>query len=525
MEKSLGISEKYNILVVDDEESICDIIKETLCAEEKYNAVYFINPQDAIEYIRTHPIDLILTDFFMGKNNGMDILEVALEYHSDAIVIIMTGQPTIENVISVLKLGAYDYIVKPFNLDTIQLTIERGLKAQKLAKENLHLKSLVSLYQISEAMGSTFDLDSLLDLVLDSIVNEFSADLASISLWDSQYECLRLEAYYGDKTDIDNNSLLSGKSEINYKVLTTAKPEVINELEEIRSDDFIDQFESYISLVCHPLLAQGKVIGTLNLLRQGKFEVFGLGDTHLLWILASKAAAAIEQSRLYRELENAYVGTVRAFANAVEARDNYTRGHTERVYLIASLISHSLGWSDEQMKNLYIGSILHDIGKIGVPDSILNKPGRFTPEERTIMQKHPETGVKMLEGIPMLESALPYVLYHHEQFDGSGYPLGLKGNNIPIEGRILAIADTVDAVLSNRPYRQGSSIEKVKRELITCSGTQFDPELAKLFLGLIDENAQELIDIYDQIEEVNQDKINLSPNSNSTVPSQPVKVQ
>lgn len=507
MEKALGISEKYNILVVDDEKLICDLVRETLSIEEKYNTVFFTNPVDAIEYLRTHPVDLILTDFFMGDYTGMDVLEIAQEYHSDAIVIIMTGQPTIENVISVLKLGAYDYIVKPFKLDTLQLTIERGLKAQKLSKENLHLKSLISLYQISEAMGSTFDLESLLDLVLDSIVNEFNADLVSISLWDSQQECLRLEAYYGDKKEIDEHALLSGKSEINYKVLSTAKPEVINELEEIRSDDLVDQFESFISLVCHPLLAQGKVIGTLNLLRRGKFESFGLGDVHLLWILASKAAAAIEQSRLYNELENAYVGTVRAFANAVEARDNYTRGHTERVYKIAALIARSLGWSDEQMKNLYIGSILHDIGKIGVPDNILNKPGRFTPDEKEIMQKHPETGVKMLEGIPMLEPALPYILYHHEQYDGSGYPLGLKGNNIPIEGRILSIADTVDAVLTNRPYREGSSIDKVKNELISCSGRQFDPELVKIFLVIIRENTKELIEIYEQVKEVSHDKI------------------
>jgi response regulator RpfG family c-di-GMP phosphodiesterase len=507
MATTLQTNEKYNIVVVDDEKFICEIIKEILSGDQKYNASYFSSPTEAMDYICSHPVDLVLTDFFMGKVSGMDVLEVTLKKHPGAIVIIMTGHPTIENVISVLKLGAYDYIVKPFKLETLSLTIERGLRAQKLAKENLHLKNLVSLYQISEAMGSTIHLNSLLDLVLDSIVNEFNANLVSISLWDSRRECLALEAFYGPEEEIKSNPLLSGKSEINYNVLKVAKPEVVNEFEENTNSDSDGQANTYLSLVCHPLLAQGKVIGTLNLLRRGQFGIFGLSDVHLLWILASKAASAIEHSRIYIELEQAYIGTVRAFANAVEARDNYTRGHTERVYKIAELIVKGLKWSEKQMRYLYMGSILHDIGKIGVPDMVLNKPGKFTTEEQAIMRMHPETGVKMLEGVPMLEHALPYILYHHERYDGSGYPLGLRGTNIPIEGRILAIADTVDAILTNRPYRKGASIDKVTEELKQCSGTQFDPELVKLFQKIIRRNSDSLMEIYGDVAEVDEDKI------------------
>ncbi len=507
MGSSLDSAEKFNIVVIDDEKFICEIIKEILAREESYNSEFFDSPLEAMDYIRTHPVDLVLTDFFMGKHSGMDVLETTLKWHSEAIVIVMTGHPTIENVISVLKLGAYDYIVKPFKLDTLMMTIERGLKAQKLAKENLHLKSLVSLYQISEAMGTTIHLNSLLDLVIDSIVNEFNADLVSISLWDSHRDRLTLEAYYGDEAEIKRNPLLAGKSEINYTVLKEARPQVINEQEKSK-DDPSDTNGTYLSLVCHPLLAQGNVIGTLNLLRRGKFQPFSMGDVHLLWILASKAASAIENSQLYHELEKAYIGTVRAFANAVEARDNYTRGHTERVYKIASMMAEELGWNEKQMKYLYMGSVLHDIGKIGVPDSILNKPGKFTAEELATMRMHPETGVKMLEGVPMLEPALPYILYHHEHYDGSGYPLGLKGTNIPVEGRILAIADTVDAILTNRPYRMGASINKVSDELVRCSGKQFDPGLVELFLKIIRNDNSRLAEIYGEVEEVSEDKIN-----------------
>jgi response regulator RpfG family c-di-GMP phosphodiesterase len=491
--------DKYNIVVVDDEKFICEIIKEILATEKKYNPVFFNSPVRALEYIRTHPVDLVLTDFFMGRYSGMDILEATQKYHPEAIIIMMTGHPTIENVISVLKLGAYDYLVKPFKLDTLKLTIERGIKTQRLSRENLHLKSLVSLYQISEAMGSTMHLDSLLELVLETIVKEFKASLVSISLWDPQHDSLTLEASYGDDKEIQANQLLSGKSEINYKVVRESKPEVINELESNHGTDSLEQGTTYRSMVCHPLLAHGKVIGTLNLVRWGQFHLFDLGDVHMLWILASKAAIAIEQSRLYSQLENAYFGTVRAFANAVEARDHYTRGHTERVYKIARMMARRLNWKTEQMKYLHMGSILHDIGKIGVPDYVLNKPGRFTKEEYEIMCRHPETGAKMLEGVPMLEPALPYILYHHECYDGSGYPFGLKGPDIPIEGRIMAIADTVDAILTNRPYRLGASIDKVINELKECSNTQFDPELAELFLKIIDEQLEELNEVYSSL--------------------------
>jgi len=508
---------RHNIVIIDDERFICEIIKEILITEKQYNTRYFSVPEKAMEYIRSHPVDLVLTDFFMGNHNGRDVLRATLKYHPEAIVIIMTGHPTIENVISVLKLGAYDYIVKPFKLETLKLTIERGLKAQKLAKENVHLKNLVSLYQISEAMGSTIHLNSLLDLVMESIVSEFNANLVSISLWDPHRECLALEAFYGSEEEIKQNPLLSGKSEINYMVLTDAKPQVINELESSGIPDSEADASTYLSLICHPLLAQGKVIGTLNMLRKGMFDPFSLGDIHLLWILASKAASAIEHSRLYNELEKAYIGTVRAFANAVEARDHYTRGHTERVYKIASLIARALRWADEQMKDLYMGCILHDIGKIGVPDNILNKPGKLTDKEQSIMHKHPETGVRMLEGIPMLEPALPYILYHHEQFDGSGYPLGLKGNNIPIEGRILAIADTVDAILSNRPYRRGASIEKVRQELIGCSRTQFDPELVQLFLQILEKHCGDLLEVYGDVVETNEKQKEYDPSLPSPV--------
>jgi HD-GYP domain-containing protein (c-di-GMP phosphodiesterase class II) len=139
-----------------------------------------------------------------------------------------------------------------------------------------------------------------------------------------------------------------------------------------------------------------------------------------------------------------------------------------------------------------MGGILHDVGKIAVPDQILNKPGPLTKDEFAVMKKHPETGKRMLEGIEFLRPALPYVLYHHEQYDGSGYPYGLKGEEIPFEGRLLAVADTFDAIISDRPYRKGASFEKALDELVKFSGRQFDPAVVNAFVSVWENNVLDL---------------------------------
>ena len=174
--------------------------------------------------------------------------------------------------------------------------------------------------------------------------------------------------------------------------------------------------------------------------------------------------------------------TIKALANAIEARDNYTAGHTDRVFRIAIILARRLNWSAIKIAHLKTGCILHDIGKIGVPDRILNKPERLDAGEMEIMRKHPELGVKILAGIPFMEPALPFIISHHEKYDGSGYPFGLKGEEIPIEGRLLAVVDTFDAIMSDRPYRPGGDPQMALDELARNKGIQFDPQIVDIFV-------------------------------------------
>jgi response regulator RpfG family c-di-GMP phosphodiesterase len=209
-------------------------------------------------------------------------------------------------------------------------------------------------------------------------------------------------------------------------------------------------------------------------------------DLAVLMALADEAAVALERARLYEDLRHSYLATMYALANAVEARDPYTRGHSERVTRMALMAAELHGWAEAQCREVEMGGILHDIGKIGVPDAILRKPSELSEAEFAVIKTHPEVGERMLRGILHLEPAIPYILCHQERYNGMGYPAGLAGESIPMQGRLLAVADAIDAYTSNRPYRQGAPLAGAIDILRQESGRQFDPGMVDAYLALFE---------------------------------------
>jgi putative nucleotidyltransferase with HDIG domain len=258
-------------------------------------------------------------------------------------------------------------------------------------------------------------------------------------------------------------------------------------LEDALLDSGLDPSASIIgqqirALLCVPILFDDDLLGALYLDAPGRGGIFSAEDLHFVTGVAGIAAVgianavAVEQVRSSSEaLNRAYLSMLAVLANAIEARDAYTIGHTWRVARVAQVMARRLGWPEERVREIEVGGVLHDIGKIGVPDAILGKQGRLTPEEAETMRRHPEIGARMLGDVPNLRHALPYVLHHHECYDGSGYPHGLAGEDIPEEARLLAVADGFDAMTSTRPYRAGMDPEKALAEIRRCSGSQFDP--------------------------------------------------
>lgn len=233
--------------------------------------------------------------------------------------------------------------------------------------------------------------------------------------------------------------------------------------------------ENISSAMCVPLTHRGERLGVIYVDNHGENSAFTNNDLELMVALAGSAATAIKNARFLRILEQAYQDTLVALANAIELRDHYTVGHTWRVTNFAMEIARDLGWDQAKISEVQKGGVLHDVGKIAVDNAILAKTSQLNDAEFAQMKVHPERGADLLRDVKFLHPIIPYCLYHHERWDGNGYPFGLKGEDIPVEGRLIAVADAFDAMTSTRPYRNGMDPDTALREIIRGKHSQFDP--------------------------------------------------
>ena len=236
-------------------------------------------------------------------------------------------------------------------------------------------------------------------------------------------------------------------------------------------------------LAAVPMLRNGKLIGAIVAMNKSGGE-FDSPDVKLMKSVADGQAVFLENAFLYEDLGQLLMGMLRALTSSIDAKDPYTCGHSERVALIARNIARSAGLDEFTVGRVYLSGLLHDIGKIGVPEAVLLKPGRLTKPEFAVMRKHSETGAKILTGIKQVEDLVAGVLFHHERMDGRGYPQGLAGDKIPLFGRIVGLADSFDAMTSNRTYRRALPLEVTLTEIRRYAGTQFDPRMVEAFLKL-----------------------------------------
>jgi putative nucleotidyltransferase with HDIG domain len=244
------------------------------------------------------------------------------------------------------------------------------------------------------------------------------------------------------------------------------------------------------SVLCLPLVTKGSVVGALVLYKSEGRPSYTQVDIELLAILCGQAAIAIENIRLFEDLQRAHFEAMKALAQAIEAKDQYTRGHCDRTVEYAMAIAEKLALSEGEQKALRYAAFLHDVGKIGIHESILAKEGRLTEDEYRMMQSHPSLGADIIKGVEFLEPVVPLVYHHQERYDGKGYPSGLAGDAIPLGARIVAVLDTFDAMTSNRPYRKAMGLDKAIAELRRCAGTQFDPQVVEAFIAVLEERAR-----------------------------------
>jgi putative nucleotidyltransferase with HDIG domain len=337
------------ILIVDDEVEITEILADLL--SDDYKCLKAASAEQALDLLGQNQFQLVISDITMPGMSGLDMIPHVKQLSPDTVVVMISGMQTVESAIGALRLGAFDYLMKPFDLRQVEAVVKRALE---------------------------------------------------------------------------------------HHDLVVAKQRYENHLEEL-----VEQ-------------------------------------------------RTVELDRALNSLEGAYRSTLKALTAALETRDSETHGHSERVVSYSLRLGREYGLNSEQMKALEFGSLLHDIGKIGVPDSILRKPAKLTEEEWVRMREHPVHGQQILRGIEFLQGAARVVAQHHEQWNGTGYPLGLRGEEIDINARIFAVADAFDAITSDRVYRRGKSYEAAAQELDDWAGRQFDPKVVEAFHRVPKEDWEEL---------------------------------
>ncbi|HKP54965.1 MAG TPA: HD domain-containing phosphohydrolase [Chloroflexia bacterium] len=370
---------------------------------------------------------------------------------------------------------------------------------------------LSRLYEIVRSLASITELDRLLNQIVASTADMLEAHGAALLLAENESGNLKVEVTSGRNIAHFKNSVLSvDDRSVEGRVAQIGEPCIENLVE----------YSSYLfgqagqltenkarKLVCVPLKVQERVTGVLEVLDKNSGKDFNEEDVKLLEALADTASVAIENVRLYEEekrqaqllthayeeLQNTYKATLQALTGLLDLRDDETHGHSLRVVAYTLRLAQEMGIDDpERLRNMEQGALLHDVGKVGVADSVLRKTAKLDDIEWMEMKGHPELGYRMLKDIDFLKEALTIVRYHHERWNGSGYPKGLKGEQIPLDARIFAVIDAFDAITSDRPYSRARSYEQATEIIIRDSGVLFDPQVVEAFLRVPRDEWQEI---------------------------------
>jgi len=352
------------------------------------------------------------------------------------------------------------------------------------------------LYEVGKKVGSVSKLTKLVENITQMTQRTLNASASSVLLFDNHARELFFEVAEGQAGKTLRQVRLDAQSGIAGWVAHNGKPLVINDVtKDQRFNKGVDEITGFVtrSIICVPLVLHRKIIGVIEVLNKLDGSAFGEQDLEALVSVASTAAIAIDNARLNQTVIDAYKSTIKALAAAIDAKDPYTCGHSQRVMAYALLGGNSLSLPGEELEALEYAGILHDMGKIGVADSILAKPGPLTPEEWDIMRRHPLIGANILKEIPFLEKPANLVLHHHERYDGNGYPDGQKGEKIPIGARLLAVADAFDTMTTDRSYRTSLSVDCATSELSKCSGTQFCPIAVEAFISGLKQRRQRTV--------------------------------
>lgn len=345
---------------------------------------------------------------------------------------------------------------------------------------------LAELFEVAEQLSSEMELDRLARLIVEVVAKDTQADTVSLMLLDPRSKELTIKAAHGLPRTIVKSARLKVGEGIAGRVARTSRPMILSE--DTPSSASIQRAMTQAdthSALCLPLLVNKKVLGVLNISRRSGSKPYTRSELEVLSVLCGQFAVAIRNAELLADVQRLQFGAVDALIQAIEARDPYTRGHSERVAEHCEVIARELHLPPKEAEDIRSAAQLHDVGKIGVPDSILLKPSSLTVTEMTAVKDHPVASAAIVAPLNLSRPMMELILHHHERYDGTGYPDGLAAEEIPLPARIASVADAFEAMTSDRAYRAALPAEEAMAELERGSGTQFDPNIVHRFLEFL----------------------------------------
>lgn len=504
-----SIEKNHRILIVDDDPSIRSMLEMILREGKSYEILTAENGRKALDVIKNHKqIDVVLTDIQMPRMNGMELLKEIKSIDPTLPVIMITGFPTIDIAIRCMKEGASDFITKPFKFDQVELILSRTIHERELLLENAKLKEelarskeveilnhrlaekikeLTILYSISESMSSIFNsIDQVLEKTLEVVAGSLDCERISILFLDRPTKTLYIRAAKGLDSKIVKDTIIPVGDGISGKVFELRAPLLVKDInKDLDKDLRSNWFYKSRSLISAPLFFQGEPFGVINATDRIGDIPFTKDDLVVLETIAKKVSLNIENVVLYECIYDNLIKTLMTLVRTLEARDPYTQKHSERVTFYSLETAKKLGCSEDMIETLGFAGYLHDIGKIGVTDTVLLKKGKLTDSEFEMIKRHPVIGEQIVQYLELLPEERAIIRSHHERWDGKGYPDGLKGEEIPYPARILMVSDTYDAMTSSRPYRKAMQHEEAMDELFRYKWSQFDGNVVDAFSSII----------------------------------------
>jgi len=502
---------KTRVMIVDDEPMICETLQIFFRSMGVGDVQTVESGEDALSEIEDNRYDYIFMDLMMPGISGIETLKKIKEFHQFTNVIIMTGYPSMDIVINAMRNGASDFLVKPFRLQDIKIILERLNRFQLLMEKNwsLHqelerkkeveklnyeLEKMIShqsrMYNIVDSLSRISKSEDLYKFIVKKSIDSCNAGKACFMIYEQGEPGFIVLSQHGLK-DIYPGSRISLNNRSNGRLFFED-----NFLETHFSKSYAEGLSLYNnsksnndSLVAIPFHIRNEPFGVLIVAEKNSGQSFNDEDKLILMFLAERTALNIENIALYNNLTQSLMASLTSLVSAIEAKDPYTQQHSSRVTEYSKKIAYAMGCSHDDIQRLESSGPIHDIGKIGIHDSILNKPDSLTYEEFKEIKKHPLIGVNIVLPLGLDPQEQAIIRNHHERWDGKGYPDGLSGENIPKLSRILTVADSFDAMNSNRAYRKSLPFLVCIRELQRNSGTQFDPEVVEAAISVFNSDS------------------------------------